>query len=107
MAHILGRSDPHQQAKLGQWVGLMYTASAAFALTGPVIAGALISEYKGYITVQVWSGVCMLLAAACMSISRVYATKGRRREFLDGVTMKFAKVLSREKSSRTCSVEKA
>ena len=52
VAHILG-PDPAAQAKLGQWTGMMYSCAAVFALTGPVIAGHLITEFKNdFRTVQ-------------------------------------------------------
>ncbi|EME39902.1 hypothetical protein DOTSEDRAFT_74697 [Dothistroma septosporum NZE10] len=63
VAYILG---PHGQSKLGQWTGMMYSCAAVSALTGPVIAGHLITEYKTYLTVQLWSGICLALSAACM-----------------------------------------
>ncbi|KAF2835916.1 MFS general substrate transporter [Patellaria atrata CBS 101060] len=60
---------PHKAAKLGQWVGMMYSVSAVFALTGPVIAGHLISQFGSFVTVQCWSGACLLGAAGCMFVS--------------------------------------
>lgn len=69
VAYILG-PDPIAQSKLGQWTGQMYSTAAPFALTGPVIAGHLISEYGGnYLTVQLWSGACMFVSAVCMSVA--------------------------------------
>jgi MFS family permease len=68
VAYILG-PDPKAQAKLGQWTGMMYSCAAVFALTGPVIAGHLISEYSTFLTVQLWSGGCMLMSSACMACS--------------------------------------
>jgi MFS family permease len=67
VAYILG-PGPIAQSRLGQWTGQMYSTAAPFALTGPVIAGHLISHYGGnYLTVQCWSGVCLLLSASCMA----------------------------------------
>ena len=67
VAYILG-PDPIAQSRLGQWTGQMYSTAAPFALTGPVIAGHLISRYGGnYLTVQCWSGVCLFLSASCMA----------------------------------------
>lgn len=69
VAHILG-PDPAAQAKLGQWTGMMYSCAAIFALTGPVIAGHLITEFKNdFRTVQLWSGACMFVSALCMAMS--------------------------------------
>lgn len=69
VAHILG-PDPAAQAKLGQWTGMMYSSAAVFALTGPVIAGHLITEFANdFRTVQLWSGACMFLSATCMGMS--------------------------------------
>jgi len=69
MAYILGPCR-HQQTKLGQWTGMMYTGASVFALTGPVIAGYLISEYDTYLTVQLWSGFSLLGSAGCMAAAR-------------------------------------
>ncbi|SMY29179.1 unnamed protein product [Zymoseptoria tritici ST99CH_1A5] len=66
VAYILGPT-PEAQAKLGQWTGMMYSCAAIFALTGPVIAGHLITEYSTFLTVQLWSGACMMMSAACMA----------------------------------------
>ena len=57
---------------------MMYTGSAVFALTGPVIAGHIVSEYgDNYLTVQLWSGLCLLLAALCMSVAWYYTEHGK------------------------------
>lgn len=63
VAFVLGKD---RQAQLGQWTGMMYTCAAVFALTGPVIAGHLITEYSTFLTVQMWSGGNMMLSAMCM-----------------------------------------
>jgi MFS family permease len=69
IACILG-PDPAAQSRLGQETGQMYSTAATFALTGPVIAGHLISRYGGnYLTVQCWSGVCLFLSASCMAMA--------------------------------------
>ncbi|KAL1301664.1 hypothetical protein AAFC00_005883 [Neodothiora populina] len=66
---------------LGQWTGMMYTISAPFALTGPLIAGYLISEYgQDYRTVQCWSGACLLLSAACQAVTVFYYTRATKWE---------------------------
>lgn len=82
VAYILG-PDPAAQAKLGQWTGMMYSSAALFALTGPVIAGHLISSYgQNYLTVQLWSGACMLVSAGCMGMAVVYTKRSRARMWL-------------------------
>ncbi|KAF2018345.1 MFS general substrate transporter [Aaosphaeria arxii CBS 175.79] len=53
-------------AKLGQWVGMMYSMAAIPALTGPVIAGYLVTQYSDYITVQGWAGANLMISAFCM-----------------------------------------
>ncbi|KAF1949790.1 MFS general substrate transporter [Byssothecium circinans] len=58
--------------KLGLWTGMMYTVAAIPSLTGPIIAGHLVSEYRTYITVQMWSGTNLLLSAICMLLARWY-----------------------------------
>ena len=67
MAYILGPSAQH---RLGQWTGLMYSMAAPFALTGPVIEGYLITRYgQNYLTLQLFSGFCLFMAACCMFMS--------------------------------------
>lgn len=66
--------------KLGQWVGMMYTVSAPFALAGPLIAGLLVSEHGyRYITIQCWSGACLLCSAVCQFIAAYYLRKAKAR----------------------------
>lgn len=80
VAYILGL-DPVAQSKLGQWTGMMYSTSAIFALTGPVIAGHLISVFdNNFLTVQLWSGVCLFLSAACMTIAIFTKRRQQKRE---------------------------
>lgn len=57
-------------AKLGQWTGMMYSTAAIPALIGPLVAGHLVSEYRTYITVQLWSGVSLTISAICMMVAR-------------------------------------
>lgn len=71
VAHILG-SKRSERAKLGHWTGMMYTAASPFALAGPVIAGHLLRRYgkvDNFISVQLWSGFCLLLAASSMAVA--------------------------------------
>ncbi|KAF4551549.1 Hypothetical protein D9617_13g100500 [Elsinoe fawcettii] len=66
MAAILGR-EPAAQAKLGQWTGMMYTAAAPFALTGPVIEGVFIGRFGfGSGAIQAWSGACLVGSGGLM-----------------------------------------
>jgi MFS family permease len=68
VANIINLSPDAELSKLGQWTGMMYTASAPFALTGPIIAGHLITMYgNNYLTVQLWSATCLFLSALCMA----------------------------------------
>ena len=83
VAYILGPSSK-AQSKLGQWTGMMYSSAALFALTGPVIAGHLISYYDGnYLTVQCWSGVCLFLSSACMGMAIFCKHRKSDEEILD------------------------
>ncbi|KAF2085415.1 MFS general substrate transporter [Saccharata proteae CBS 121410] len=65
MAYILG-PEPSRQAKLGQWTGMMYFFAGVPSMAGPLVAGHLITEYKTYLTVQLWSGACLVCSATCM-----------------------------------------
>jgi MFS family permease len=62
----------YAKKKLGHWTGMMYTFAAIPALTGPVIAGHLITQFDTYLTVQMWSGSMLMLSCICMAISRWY-----------------------------------
>lgn len=78
VAWILNPNDAEAQKKLGQWVGMMYTVAAIPALIGPLIAGILIEEFgNNYLTVQLWSGICLFLSASCMLIALFYADRDR------------------------------
>lgn len=77
VAYILG---PNGQAKLGQWTGMMYTCAAISALTGPVIAGHLITRFdQNFLTVQLWSGLCLFLSACCMTMAIYYRRRATAR----------------------------
>lgn len=58
--------------KLGHWTGMMYSFAAIPALTGPVIAGHLITRYNTYLTLQMWSGFCLFISFICMVVARWY-----------------------------------
>lgn len=78
VAWVLHQGRPDDSNRLGQWVGMMYSCSAAFALTGPVIAGHLITEYEdNYLTVQLWSGFCLFLGGVCMSMAFYTTNHGK------------------------------
>lgn len=68
MANVLG-PDPEAQAKLGQWIGMMYSCAAVPALIGPPVAGYLIEKYdNNYLTIQLFSGGCLFVSCAlCVS----------------------------------------
>lgn len=67
MADILG-DDPEENAKLGQWTGLMYGCAAPFSLAGPVLGGLLIGVNNlGYLPLQLWCGIALLASAGAMS----------------------------------------
>ena len=99
IAYILGRADFAQQAKLGQWTGMMYTFSAPFALTGPVIAGFLISEYgpNNYLTVQLWSGACLFAAGICMAIARYSVGPSRTVDLVKDMAATISRVTTLER----------
>jgi MCP family monocarboxylic acid transporter-like MFS transporter 10 len=77
IANIIDMSVDVDHSKLGQWTGMMYTMASLFALTGPVIAGHLVSHFhNAYIAVQMWSGTCLFLSALCM-LAAIYNSKRR------------------------------
>ncbi|KAF2099966.1 MFS general substrate transporter, partial [Rhizodiscina lignyota] len=63
---VLEHDEKADKRKLGQWTGMMYTIAAPFALTGPIIAGAIIQYTGGYLGAHLWSGTCLFLSAFCM-----------------------------------------
>lgn len=58
--------------KLGHWTGMMYSFAAIPALAGPLVAGHLITTYKTYITLQMWSGFNLFISFLCMCAARWY-----------------------------------
>jgi MCP family monocarboxylic acid transporter-like MFS transporter 10 len=83
--------------KLGHWTGMMYSFAAIPALTGPVIAGHLISKYNTYITLQMFSGFNLFLSLICMLLSRWYL----RCENGETVRTKFTRMIGRGDDSAT------
>jgi len=73
VADILGHC-PTQQAKLGQWTGMVYSIAAPFALAGPVIGGYLMTKYKTFLAIQLWSGGCLFLSGMFM-IGAIYSKR--------------------------------
>ena len=106
VAYILG-SDPKAQSKLGQWTGMMYSSASLFALTGPVIAGHLISYYGGnYLTVQCWSGVCLFLSAACMAMA-IFSKRRKDTRRASGRNERSVSWLARSSGGMTTSQEES
>ena len=61
--------------------GMMYTAAAPFALTGPVIAGHLISNFGyNFVTVQCWAGGCLLVSSFCMAMAVICDENSEEKE---------------------------
>lgn len=81
VAYVLGPTNERQK-QLGQWTGMMYTCAAVFALTGPVIAGHLISEFGTYVTVQAWSGINLFLSAICMCCAVYFKRRDEKSQGL-------------------------
>lgn len=95
MAWILDVNDPVAQQKLGQWVGMMYTMAAVPALTGPLIAGELITRFNNnYLTVQVWSGACLFVSACSMLVALFYAERKRDKKWTTVPGRKFSEATS-------------
>ncbi|KAH7378786.1 major facilitator superfamily domain-containing protein [Pyrenochaeta sp. MPI-SDFR-AT-0127] len=78
-------TETFAKKKLGHWTGMMYTFAAIPALTGPVIAGHLITKY-GYITVQMWSGTNLMLSFVCMLVARWYLPCNDQQNVLGKLT---------------------
>ncbi|KAF3226491.1 hypothetical protein TWF106_000233 [Orbilia oligospora] len=95
MAAILG-PHPTQQGKLGQWTGMMYTISSFFALTGPIISSHLVVKFDKYLTVQLWSGLCLFLSACCMCVAIIY--HARDESFMRSRLLKLTPASTRSRS---------
>ena len=67
------------------------------ALTGPVIAGHLITEYNTYITVQMWSGTNLMLSCICMIISRWYLPCDNGEHAKEAIIRRLSKAETSEK----------
>ncbi|EOA89928.1 uncharacterized protein SETTUDRAFT_104871 [Exserohilum turcica Et28A] len=89
--------------KLGHWTGMMYTFAAIPALTGPIIAGHLITSYETYITVQMWSGTNLLISCLCMCVSRWYLPCANGDHAKDALKRSsiFSKVYASDKRNST------
>ncbi|EPS39645.1 hypothetical protein H072_6574 [Dactylellina haptotyla CBS 200.50] len=101
MAAILG-PDPTQQAKLGQWTGMMYTISSFFAFTGPIIAAHLFTKFDNYLTIQIWSGLSLFFSALCMGMTIIYHSRDESIARLRRMTNKLtpSSTISRSASRR-------
>ncbi|KAK3110377.1 hypothetical protein LTR53_015390 [Teratosphaeriaceae sp. CCFEE 6253] len=86
MAFVIGKRNKLAQSKLGQWVGMMYTVAALSAMVGPLIAGHLITEFTSFLTVQLWTGASLFIAAACMVVCMYYERRQRQRR-MSGATI--------------------
>ncbi|KIW02883.1 uncharacterized protein PV09_05933 [Verruconis gallopava] len=67
IANIIHHTPDTDHSRMGHWTGMMYTIAAPFALTGPVIAGHLISRYNSFLSVQLWSGMCLFFSSMCIA----------------------------------------
>lgn len=83
--------------KLGHWTGMMYTFAGIPALTGPLIAGHLITKYNTYITVQMWSGTTLMLSCFCMIMSRWHLPTDKGEHARDAVARRLSKAETTEK----------
>lgn len=91
--------------KLGHWTGMMYTFAAIPALTGPIIAGHLITEYQTYITVQMWSGANLMLSCLCMLMSRWNLPCANGEHARDAVMRRLSQAGTNEKRSSSDGAE--
>ena len=70
-------------SKIGTRVGMILTMISLGPLTGPSVAGALISRAGGrYLTAQVWAGSALLLGAAALIGARLVISSGKVRQKL-------------------------
>jgi MCP family monocarboxylic acid transporter-like MFS transporter 10 len=77
MSWILG-NDQEAQAKLGTWVGMMYTFAAVPSFVGPVLVGyGLNLTGRNFWMLYGFSGSCLLLSAACMGVAIYMSDSGR------------------------------
>ena len=61
-------------SKIGTRVGMILTLMSFGPLTGPSVAGALISDTNGYLAAQMWAGTVLLLSTACLVAARVWTS---------------------------------
>ncbi|KAJ6263879.1 hypothetical protein Dda_0016 [Drechslerella dactyloides] len=97
MAAILG-PDRTQQAKLGQWTGMMYSISSFFALTGPLIASHLLIKFHTFHTIQVWSGMSLFFSACCMAVAILYHSRDESVTRILRMTAKLTPTSTRSRS---------
>lgn len=62
-------------SKIGTRVGMVLTVMSFGPLTGPSVAGALISDSKGnYLPAQVWAGSALLVGTASLVAARIWTS---------------------------------
>lgn len=66
---ILQRDPAGDEGRIGQWVGMMYTAAAVPSLVGPVIYGVLIRATDDFLVLHLWSGLCLAVGTFCMVLA--------------------------------------
>lgn len=93
-------TKPLAKQKLGHWTGMMYFFAGVPALTGPLVAGHLITEYKSYITVQMWSGTCLVLCFCCMLMARWYLPWANQSTTKEELAQLINKMRGREPSRK-------
>ena len=93
-------NKPLAKKKLGHWTGMMYFFAGIPALTGPLIAGHLITEYKSYITVQMWSGTCLVICFCCMFVARWYLPWANHSTTKEEITHIINRMRGRESSRK-------
>lgn len=91
---------PLAKKKLGHWTGMMYFFAGIPALAGPLVAGHLITEYKSYITVQLWSGTCLVICFCCMFMARWYLPWANESTTKEEITHFINKIRGRESSRK-------
>ncbi|OQE42167.1 hypothetical protein PENCOP_c004G00882 [Penicillium coprophilum] len=60
--------------KIGTRVGMALTLMSFGPLTGPSVAGALISRTHSYLAAQIWAGVALAIGVLALGIARIIIT---------------------------------
>lgn len=68
---LVSLTPPDKRYLIGTRMGMAFTIMGLGILTGPPVAGAILTMYNSFNDVWIWSGVCMLMSFVGFTILRI------------------------------------